>query len=123
MGKHYHLKVYQDIIGENLYETEFNPVRRVMQLEKKIRGLEILLDGATFGNIECPAEIGLWIDKSIYYPIKSGSLTLSELLDLSNNETDLGAYSLKLYIREVIQKRGEILDNYTHDFKKRNLKI
>ena len=123
MGKHYHLKVYQDIIGENLYETEFNPVRRVMQLEKKIRGLDILLDSVTFGNIECPAEIGLWIDTSIYYPIKSGSLTLSELQDLSNNETDLGAYSLKLYIREVIEKRGEILDNYTHDFKKRNLKI
>ena len=126
MGKHYHLKVYQDIIGEDLYKIEFNPVRRVMQIEKKLRGLEIILDSTSFGtsssvNKECPPEISHWIDNAIYYPIKSGSLTLSELQSLSDSQRDLGAYSLKLYICRAIFKNGMRVDNYSQDHKKRNL--
>jgi len=126
MGKQYHMKIYQDIIGEDLYKIEFNPVRRVMQMEKKLRGLEIILDSTSFGssssvNKECPPEISHWIDNAIYFPIKSGSLTLSELQSFSDLQTDLGAYSLKLYIREVIYKKGMRVDNYSQDHKIRNL--
>ena len=120
------MKIYQDIIGEDLYKIEFNPVRRAMQMEKKLRGLEIILDNTSFGSFssvikECPPEITHWIDNAIYFPIKSGSLTLSELQSLSDSQTDLGAYSLKLYIREVIYKKGMRVDNYSQDHKIRNL--
>lgn len=122
MAKNYHLQVYQDVIDQKLYETEFNPVFRFMFLKKKLSGLEITLDSRGLGMLSCPMAIGRWIDENIAIPIERGTLELSELKQVSDTQSYLYEYGLKIYIREVIVKNGEEIDNFTEDSKIRNLK-
>ena len=121
MAKRYNVQIYQDVISEDWNDYKFNPIRRALHLSKSFSGLNVDMDSAMMGFYECPFEIAQWIDSQILFPIQSGTITLDELFKLSDGQIDLGAYNLKLYIREVIQKKGKVVDNWTEDRIKRNL--
>ncbi len=121
MAKTYHLTIYQDAITKDLYETEFNPIFRVIYLKKTFSGLEITSDSLSSGLIECPFEISQWIDEFIGFPITYGELSLEELEYLSSQQKYLKAFNLKLYITELTKKKG-LSNKQVLERKERNLK-
>lgn len=121
MAKRYNIQIYQDVVGEDWNDYKYNPIYRALGLSKSFSGLNVDMDSAMMGFYECPFEIAQWIDSQILFPIQNGSLTLEELFKLSDGQIDLGAYNLKLYIREIIEKKGKVVDNWTEDRIKRNL--
>ena len=121
MAKRYNVQVYQDVVNEDWYTKKYNPIYRALNLSKSFSGLNVDMDSGIMGFYECPFEIAQWIDSEILYPIQNGSLTLDDLFRLSDEQRDLGSYNLKLYIREIIEKKGKVVDNWTEDRKKRNI--
>ena len=123
MGKRYNLIVHNSMSEEYLKEFKYNSIFRYIHLEKKSIGrLKVTNDGSMFGT-ECPFEIAEWIHFNIVSPIENGGVTLEKLQAFSKGMTDLGAYNLRLFLREVLFKKGQPVDNWTEEYKKRKLEI
>jgi len=122
MAKRYNLIVHNSMSDEYLKEFKYNSIFRYIHLEKSFSKLKITNDGLMF-HTECPFEISQWIEVNIISPIKFGQISLLELEAISYGMSDLGAYNLRLFLREVKFKNGEAVDNWTEEYKKRKLPI
>ena len=44
-------------------------------------------------------------------------------MELSNTRKDLGEYNLRVFLREHIVENGEVVDNWSDEYSKRNLPV
>tara|TARA_Y100000385_G_C12707774_1_gene473262 strand:+ start:110 stop:535 length:426 start_codon:yes stop_codon:yes gene_type:complete len=128
LTKEYYQDLYSDLteqelkdFGIDLSNPPQNSILREVSVTKSISGLKV--ENEFFGFHDCPIFINEWISHNVVFLIKSGEIGFDELIHLSNTRKDLGEYNLRVFLRDHIVENGEIVDNWSDEYLKRNLPI
>ena len=66
-------------------------------------------------------EVYKWVQQNFVNPLKVNQIKLETLFKLSDEMKELEEHNIKIYIRELVTKWGDVVDNYTTGRRMRKL--